>query len=173
MMGEVYFLRPSWFWCLSTLSSDPPGQLDILGHNGHTLGVDGAQVGVLKQTDQVGLGRLLKSSDGSGLETQIGLEVLSDLTNQTLEWQLADQQLSRLLVTPDLTEGDSSGPVPVGLLDTSGRRGRLPGGLGGQLLPGGLASGRLTGGLLGTGHGLLPERRIRAIPADFKTQSDV
>jgi hypothetical protein len=40
----------------------------------------------------------------------------------------------------------------VGLLDSSGRGGALPGCLGGQLLPGGLASGRLTGRLLGTSH---------------------
>ena len=45
---------------LGTLSSDPPGQLDVLGHDGHTLGVNGAQVGVLEQTDQVGLASLLK-----------------------------------------------------------------------------------------------------------------
>jgi len=45
---------------LGPLSSDPPGQLDILWHDGHTLGVDGAQVGVLKQTNQVSLAGLLK-----------------------------------------------------------------------------------------------------------------
>ena len=45
---------------LGSLATDPPGQLDVLGHDGHTLGVDGAQVGVLEQTDQVGLASLLK-----------------------------------------------------------------------------------------------------------------
>lgn len=40
---------------LSTLATNATGQLNVLGHNGDTLGVDGAQVGVLKQTDQVGL----------------------------------------------------------------------------------------------------------------------
>ena len=45
---------------LSSLSTDTSGQLDVLGHDGHTLGVDGAQVGVLEQTDQVGLTSLLK-----------------------------------------------------------------------------------------------------------------
>ena len=65
---------------------------------------------------------------------------------------LADEQLGGLLVPPDLPESNSSGPVAMGLLDSSGGRGRLPGSLGGQLLPGGLASGGLTGGLLGTCH---------------------
>ena len=138
---------------LSTLSTDAAGQLDVLGHDGDTLGVDGAQVGVLEQTNQVGLAGLLEGHDGGALEPQVSLEVLGDLTDQTLEGQLADEQLGGLLVPPDLTEGDCAGPVPVGLLDTPGGGGGLAGSLGGQLLPGGLASGGLTGGLLGTGHG--------------------
>merc|ERR1711963_1376731 len=95
---------------------------------------------------------LLESTNGSGLEPQVSLEVLSDLPDEPLEGQLADEQLGRLLVTPDLTQGDCAGPVPMRLLHSSGGGGRLPGGLGGQLLPGGLASGGLTGGLLRTSH---------------------
>ena len=45
---------------LGPLASDPPGELDVLGHDGHPLGVDGAQVGVLEQADKVGLGSLLE-----------------------------------------------------------------------------------------------------------------
>lgn len=48
------------------------------------------------------------------------LEVLSDLTNEPLEGQLPDKELSRLLVAPDLTKGHGSGTEPVGLLDTAG-----------------------------------------------------
>ena len=44
---------------LSPLSSDSPCQLDVLWHDGDTLGVDGAQVGVLEQADQVSLAGLL------------------------------------------------------------------------------------------------------------------
>ena len=44
---------------------------------------------------------------------------LCNLTDQALERQLADQQLGGLLVLPDLTQGDGSGPVPVRLLDTA------------------------------------------------------
>ena len=80
------------------------------------------------------------------------LEVLGDLTDQTLEGQLADQQLGGLLVPSDLTESHGARPVSVGLLDTPGGRGGLTGSLGGQLLPGGLSSSGLTGGLLGTSH---------------------
>ena len=40
---------------LSALASDPSRELDVLWHDGHPLGVDGAQVGVLEEADQVGL----------------------------------------------------------------------------------------------------------------------
>ena len=137
---------------LSTLSTDTAGELDVLGHDGDTLGVDGAQVGVLKQTDEVSLAGLLEGHDGRALEAEVSLEVLGNLTDQALEGQLADEELSGLLVSPDLTESNSSWPVSVGLLDSSGSGGRLTGSLGGELLPGGLASGGFPCGLLGTGH---------------------
>jgi histone H3 len=67
--------------------------LDILGHDGHTLGVNGAEVGVLKESDQVGLSSLLEGKDSTSLEAQVVLEVLSDLTNETLERELADEKV--------------------------------------------------------------------------------
>ena len=90
--------------CLSAFTADTTSQLDVLGHDRHSLGVDGAQVDVLKQTDQVSLARLLQSHHGRALEAQISLEVLCNLTHQALERQLADQQLGRLLVATDLTK---------------------------------------------------------------------
>jgi len=137
---------------LSPLSTNPPGELDVLGHDGDTLGVDGAQVGVLEQPDQVSLAGFLKSSNSGRLEPEIGFEILSDFPHQTLEGQLPDEKLSGLLVSSDLSESHSSGPVSVRLLHSSGGGGGFPGSLGGELLPGGLASSRLTSGLLGTGH---------------------
>ena len=73
---------------LSTLAADPAGQLHVLGHDGHTLGVDSSQVGVLKQADQVGLSSLLQRQHCRALEAQVCFEVLGNLTNQPLEWQL-------------------------------------------------------------------------------------
>ena len=52
--------------------------------------MDGAEVGVLEESDQVSLTRLLQSHDGRTLEPQVSLEVLGDLSHQTLEGQLAD-----------------------------------------------------------------------------------
>jgi hypothetical protein len=138
----------------SALSADAAGELDVLGHDGDALGVDGAQVGVLEEADQVGFAGLLQGHDGRALEAQVGLEVLGDLTHEALEGQLADQQLGALLVATDLAEGDRAGAVAMGLLDAAGGGRRLAGGLGGELLAGRLASGRLAGGLLGTSHGI-------------------
>ena len=137
---------------LSTLSTDTASQLDVFWHDGDTFGVDGAQVGVLEETDQVCLAGLLKGHDGRALEAEISLEVLSDFTYKTLEWQLADEKLGGLLVTTDLTESDGSWPVSVGLLDTSGGWGTLASCLGGELLARSLSSGRFTSGLFCSCH---------------------
>lgn len=62
-MGRVWGLTPS-----GTLAADAPCQLDVLGHDGDTFGVDGTQVGVLKQPHQVRLARLLQEEGGGGGE---------------------------------------------------------------------------------------------------------
>ena len=114
-------------------------------HDGNALGVDGAEVGVLEEGDEVSLGGLLERDDGGSLEAKVVLEVLRDLPDKPLEGELADEQLRGLLVPADLAEGDGPGPVPVRLLDSAGRRRALAGGLGGELLARGFASGGLLG----------------------------
>jgi hypothetical protein len=124
--------------------------LNVLGHNGDTLGVDSAQVSVLEETNQVGFSSFLQGSDGRTLEAEISLEVLGNLSDQTLEGKLSDQKLGRLLVLSDLTESDGTRLKAVRLLDTTGRRILASSLLGG--LSGGLASRRFTSSLLGTSH---------------------
>ena len=105
--------------------------------------MDGAKVGIFEKRDEVGLDGLLKSTDGGRLEAEIGFEVLSDLTDETLEGELADEKLGGLLVTTDLAKRDRTYDRPVSnmymtqpppkmsptrlitmrLLDTTGRRG--------------------------------------------------
>jgi hypothetical protein len=137
---------------LGALPADAARELDVLGHDGDALGVDGAEVGVLEQADEVGLRGLLQRGDGGALEPEVGLEVLRDLTDQVLEGELADQQLRALLLLANLTQRDGAGAEAVRLLHAAGGRGRLAGGLGGQLLPRGLAAGGLARRLLGAGH---------------------
>ena len=137
---------------LGALTTDAAGKLDVLGHDGHTLGVDGAQVGVFEQTNKVGLGSFLQSKDSGSLESQVGFEILGDLTDEALEWKLADQEFRGLLVSADLTQSNGTGAVSVGLLDAAGGWCGLACCLGGELLAGRFASGGFTCGLLGTGH---------------------
>ena len=101
-MNPPRMLRPKSNNCrhLVALTTEATSELDVLlqrllarvtgsmsidgGTNrldGDTLGVDGAQVGVLEQGDEVRLNRLLESTDGGRLESQVGLEVLGDLTD--------------------------------------------------------------------------------------------
>jgi len=137
---------------LGSLSSQSASQLNVFGLDCNALSVDGAKVGVLEEGDEVSLNGLLESTDGRALKSQIRLEVLGDLTNQTLEGELSDEKLSGLLVTTDLTESDGSWLISVGLLDTSGGWCGLASGLGGELLTRSLATSGLAGSLLGTGH---------------------
>mmetsp|Transcript_9110 Transcript_9110/g.30380 ORF Transcript_9110/g.30380 Transcript_9110/m.30380 type:complete len:82 (+) Transcript_9110:291-536(+) len=72
------------------------------------------------------------------LEAKICFEILGDLADKTLERQLPDEQFGRLLVSTNLTEGNSSWPEAMGLLDTTGGWCRLARSLGSKLLAGGL-----------------------------------
>lgn len=47
--------------------------------------MDGNQVAILKETDEVGLRSFLKGKNGLGLEPQFGPKVLSDLADEALE----------------------------------------------------------------------------------------
>jgi len=103
---------------LGAFSTDTSSELDVLGHDRDAFGMDRTEVRVLEQTHEIRFTGFLESADGSTLETQVGLEVLGYLTHEALEWELADEQLGRLLVTTDLSEGYRAWAVPVGLLDT-------------------------------------------------------
>lgn len=125
-------------------------ELDVLGLDSNTLSVDGSQVSVLEERDKISFSRLLESTDGRRLETKIGLKVLSNLTNETLEWKLADQKLSRLLVSSNFSKSDGTGFVSVRLLDAScvGGGSRLSGSFSSKLLSGCFTTGGFTCGLL-------------------------
>ena len=145
----------SAFGALGAFSADSTGQLDIFRHDGNPLGMDGAQVGVFKQPDQIGLAGFLESHHGGTLKAELGLEVLGNLSNKSLEWKFADEKLGAFLVAADFSQGDSSRPVPMWLFHSSGGWGTLPGRLGCQLLSGSLPSGRFASRLLGACHGCL------------------
>jgi len=93
--------------------------------------MDGGQVGVLKERNEMSLGGFLQSHHCGGLEAEIRFEVLSDFTDKPLEGKLLDKELSGLLVTPNLTQSDGTRTESVRLLDSSsGSLSGLPCGLG-------------------------------------------
>ena len=126
---------------LSTFATDASSKLDVFWHDGHSLGVNRAQVGVFEQSDQVSFAGLLQSHDSAALEAQIRLEVLSDFADQTLERQLADQQFSRLLVSTNFTQCNSAWSITMRLLDATSSRRAFTGCLGCQLFTRSLTSG--------------------------------
>ena len=70
------------------------------------------------------------------------LKVLRNLTNETLEGELADEQLGRLLVATNFTESDGTRAETMRFLDTtsgSGGGGLTSLRLGSELLTRGLA----------------------------------
>eukprot|EP00956_Cyclotella_meneghiniana_P023448 scaffold45673_cov70-Cyclotella_meneghiniana.AAC.3 len=95
------------------------GQAGCPTHDSHTLGMDGAKVGVLEETNKIGLGSLLEGKHGRSLESQVTLEILGDLPDQTLEGELTDQEIGRLLVAADLSKSDGARTITVGLLHAS------------------------------------------------------
>ncbi len=117
--------------------------------------MDGTEVGILEESHQISLCRLLEGLNGRGLESDVLHVVLGDFPDEALEGELADEELSGLLVAADLAEGHSSGPVAMGFLDLSGdlRRGRGRGNhLAGELGMGSLSSSGATGVVLSAGH---------------------
>jgi hypothetical protein len=66
------------------LATDATSQLNVLGHNGDAFGVDGAQVGVFEETDEVSFARFLEGKNGRRLEAQVVVETLGDLADKAL-----------------------------------------------------------------------------------------
>ena len=134
------------------LTTDSAGELHVLWHDGDSLGVDGAEVGVFEETDQVGLGGFLEGEDSGALESEVVLVLSGNFTNESLEWELADEELGTLLESSDFTEGNGTWSESMGLLDTTGGGGLLGSSLVGDVLSWVLGASVLAGGLLCACH---------------------
>ena len=85
--------------------SNPPRQLHIFRHDCNPLGMDGTQIGIFKKTNQEGFGGLLHSQQRLRLEPEVFFVVLGHLLDEPLKGPLQYEQVSRLLESPDFTEG--------------------------------------------------------------------
>ena len=77
---------------LPWLSPDLSCQQDVLWHDGNLPGVDGTQVGIIKQPDKVCLCCFLETQYRRRPEPQVCLVVLGDLPHQPLEGLFPDEQ---------------------------------------------------------------------------------
>ncbi|KAK1572158.1 hypothetical protein Q3G72_028377 [Acer saccharum] len=68
------------------------------------------EIGVFKETYQIGLCSLLKNCHCTALlwNLRSSLEILSNFSHKSLERKLPDQKLSTLLVLPDLSQSHGS-----------------------------------------------------------------
>lgn len=121
-----------------SFTSNSSGKVEILSHNSNSSSVDGAEVGVFEQTNEVSFSGFLEGEDSLGLESDIVLHFHSNISDESLEGKLSDKQVSSLLVLSDFSQGDGTRSELMGLLDTSGDGSRLSGGLSSELLSGGL-----------------------------------
>lgn len=64
-----------------SVAPDPPGELQVLGHDGDSAGMDGAEVGVLEERHEVGLSGLLEGQNGRRLESEFLLEFVGKFSD--------------------------------------------------------------------------------------------
>ena len=95
----------------AALAADAPGELHVLGEDGDALAVDGEEVGVLEETDEVRLARLLQGQDSARLEPELGAKLLRELADEAAERTLAEEEIGRLLVLADLPEREGARAV--------------------------------------------------------------
>lgn len=103
-------------------ATDTPSELDVSLHYCYPLGMNCAEVGVLKQMHQVGFRRFLQCLDGRALPPEsdrIGArrivrfdELIGYLTHEARKGRLGDQQVGRTLVLADLAQGDRPWLIP-------------------------------------------------------------
>ena len=126
------------------VTTDSPGEVHVLLLDCHALGVDGAEVGVLEDADDVGLGGFLEGQKGLRLEPELMIHVGGNSSYKALEGSLREEHVDRLLIPLDLAEDNSTGPRSglSPLLHAAGSGSSLLDGLGsGDLLCGGFGLG--------------------------------
>ena len=113
------------FFCsvfkLLSVTTDASCQSHVFNLNRDPLSMDSARIGVFKQRHKIGLRRSLKGEDSRPLEPEPvwAAKSLSYFAAQTLKRQLPDEEVCRLLVTPDFAKGYGPGSITMGLLDIS------------------------------------------------------
>ncbi|CAL6031176.1 Conserved_hypothetical protein [Hexamita inflata] len=130
------------------------GELHVWHHDGDTLGVFSAKLGINEQVDEIVFSGFLESLDGKTLETDVVLVVvLNKFTDELGEWELTDQKIGGLLILLDFSSGDCTLLGTSDLLDTLAGTSGLTDGLTGDSLTWSLGGGGgFTCGMFGSSH---------------------
>ena len=75
------------------VAPDPSGEEHVAAVQGHALGVESAEVGILENASEVSLGSLLEGYESLGLEAEIVVVAAADLTNNPLEGRSWDEEI--------------------------------------------------------------------------------
>lgn len=89
---------------LMSVTSDPSRKVHVLLHHCHSVGVEAAQIRVLEQSNDVGLGSLLQRDQSLRLEAELVVDARADGANELLEGSPRNQIRNISLVLPDLSE---------------------------------------------------------------------
>lgn len=99
------------------LASNAPGQMHVLGLDRDATGMQGAQVGIFKEADEVGLTCFLEGGEGFSAKPIVVLKViLCNLSHEALKRQLADEEVGALLVAANFAKGHRARAPSVWLL---------------------------------------------------------
>ena len=103
---------------LGAFTTDTTRKLNIFWHDRDALGMDSAQVRIFKEPDKISFRRLLHRQNSRPLESKVTFKVLRDFSHQALKGQFTNQELGRLLVTANFSEGNGTRSItmrfPVG-----------------------------------------------------------
>ena len=105
-----------------SFAADAPGQLHVLGHYGDPLRMEGAQVGVLEELNEMHLGSLLKREQRRRLKSHVLFHFLRNLANESLERRFSNEQVGRSLVPADLPQSHRSWAIAPFVRRRSRRR---------------------------------------------------
>ena len=86
------------------------------------------------------------------MESELLVESVGNFSDESLEWELSEEEISGLLISSDFSEGDGTWSESVWFFDTTSGSGSFSGGLSGKGFLWGFSRGRFSGGLFSSGH---------------------
>lgn len=105
-------IKIEMYSCLPTfITANTASKQHIAGHDRDPTRVEGAEVGIFEEMDQVSFGSFLESEDRGTLEAEVWAGVLGNFTNEALEREFLDQEVALGLVLADFAQRNGSWAV--------------------------------------------------------------